>query len=293
MTNLAGQYEVSETPDLRPVEVSHIVAGSKSTFLLGMRILPRHRRDAIHAVYAFCRIVDDIVDEPGERAAKIHALDCWEEEIRRIEDCRAPQTELGAVLRDAIRGHDLPVEEFHRLLSGMRMDLDPLVGPRLEDLRLYARSVAGSVGILSMHIFGEWRGETSGRFALALAEALQFTNILRDVHEDAQLGRVYLPIELLSAAGIEPHPATIRSAPRLAEVRKGLGQIARGAFVRAASEIRHHDRRRLLPALLMMGPYERLLSQMERDWRNPPPKRSKVMKALDGIRCAALRGLLA
>jgi presqualene diphosphate synthase len=293
MMRMADSFEAVEPVIAPSGNVARIVSSSNSSFLLGMRILPRHRREAIHAVYAFCRVVDDIVDEPGDRPAKLAALDHWEDEVRRIDGPAAPRTELGLALRDATRSHNLPVDEFHRLLLGMRRDLDPMLGPNLEDLRLYARSVAGSVGILSMHIFGEWRGDTSRRFALALAEALQLTNILRDVHEDARIGRVYLPGEFLAAAGIDPCPAGIASAPRLAEVRRSVGQIARSAFSRAAGEIRHHDRRRLLPALLMMGPYERLLGQMEQDWHRPPPRRSKVMKVFDGLRCAALQGLYA
>lgn len=290
---MADSFEAVDAPVAPTGSIAGIVSGSNSSFLLGMRILPRHRREAIHAVYAFCRIVDDIVDEPGDRQAKLAALLGWEDEIRRLEPGGAPRTELGEALLCATRSHNLPVDEFHRLIYGMRMDLEPMLAPRLEDLRLYTRSVAGSVGILSMHIFGAWRGDPSRRFALALAEALQFTNILRDVQEDAQIGRIYLPMEFLAAAGITPTLAEIACEPRLAEARRSLGQIARGAFSRAASEIRHHDRRRLLPALLMMGPYERLLAQMEQDWRSPPPRRSKAMKILDGIRCAAVQGLSA
>lgn len=273
--------------------VRRIVSGSGSSFAYGMAILPRARRRAIRAVYAFCRIVDDIADGdfPGsdDPAFRARALDAWDEEIMRVYD-GLPQTAVGAELARAIDANGLPQSEFLLLIDGMRMDADPIVAPSSERLAAYMRRVAGSVGLLSMRCFGAWRGEPSERFALALARGLQLTNILRDVREDAARGRLYIPRRILLATGLPPDPAVVPGHPALAQARAMLGVEARAAYAEAAIEISAHDRARLFPALLMMGPYERLLARMESDWTSEPPGRSKLGKLIDGTRFAAFGG---
>ncbi|GAD57540.1 phytoene synthase [Limimaricola cinnabarinus LL-001] len=159
--------------------VAEIVSGSGSSFRAGMRVLPAPRRRAILAVYAFCRVVDDVVDTPGPEAEKRAGLDAWEAELTRIREGR-PRTPVGREIAHAARAYDLPLEEFDLVIDGMRMDLRGMIAPDAATLDAYVRRVAGAVGILSMHVFGAWRGEASRRFALSLAEALQLTNILRD-----------------------------------------------------------------------------------------------------------------
>lgn len=273
--------------------VKRIVKGSGSSFALGMQILTRPRRRAIRAVYAFCRIVDDIADgdmpgshDPVFRGA---ALDAWEEEIVHAYEGR-PRTAVGTELARAIDGHQLARAEFLLLIEGMRMDADCVVAPSAEQLSAYIRRVAGSVGLLSMRCFGAWEGETSERFALSLARALQLTNILRDIDEDASRGRLYLPRHVLDATGLPHDPARAVRHPAMPRARAMLGAEARTAFADAAREIPSHKRARLLPALLMMGPYERLLSRMEADWTAPPSRRSTFGKLVDGTRFVALGG---
>ncbi len=273
--------------------VKRIVAASGSSFAFGMRIMTQHRRRAVRAVYAFCRIVDDIADgdmpgshDPGFRAA---SLDAWEEEIMRAYD-GLPRTAVGAELARAIDRHQLPQAEFLLLIDGMRMDADRVIAPSDEKLAAYIRRVAGSVGLLSMRCFGAWQGETSERFALALARGLQLTNILRDTDEDARLGRLYLPRHVLEATGLPADPAAALHHPAMPRARAMLGVEARTAFTEAALEIPAHSRARLLPALLMMGPYERLLTRMEADWTIAPGRRSTFGKLVDGTRLAALGG---
>lgn len=267
-------------------EVRRIVSEAGSSFATGMRILPRRRREAVFAVYAFCRIVDDIADRPGSRAEKRDGLDAWSEEVGRVFR-RAPRTGVGEELVRAVERFALPRHEFDLILEGMRMDAEGMIAPDPRRLERYVRCVAGAAGLLSMRIFGAWRGDASRRFALSLARAMQLTNILRDVEEDARLGRLYLPAPVLEAAGIPPDPVLASSHPSLPEARRLLGQVARTQFRRARSARQGHAWHRILPALVMMGPYERMLADMEADWSCPPGCRPGWRKAVDGLACAA------
>ena len=267
-------------------EVRRIVSGSGSSFIAGMHVLPRERREAIFAVYAFCRVVDDIADGPGSPAEKREGLDEWSDEVVRVF-ARVPRTAVGDELVRAVRRFDLPRHEFELVIEGMRMDAEGLVAPDPQRLDRYVRCVAGAVGLLSMRVFGAWRGDPSRRFALSLARAMQLTNILRDVEEDARMGRLYLPAPLLKAAGIPPDPILALSHPSLPEARRLLGKVARTQYRRARAARRGHAWLRILPALVMMGPYERLLAEMEADWSRAPVPRPGWRKAADGLACAA------
>ncbi|NDV02421.1 squalene/phytoene synthase family protein [Pseudoroseicyclus tamaricis] len=273
-----------DTDMQRPAEA--IVESAGSSFTAGMRLLPKDRRRAIFAIYAFCRAVDDIADGDGTGPDKALRLDAWQRELDRARAGHAA-TPVGAELSWAIGHYDLPEEELELIIEGMRMDVDGMVAPERPTLDAYVRRVAGSVGLLSMHIFGAWRGESSRRFALSLARALQLTNILRDIEEDAAMGRVYLPRDLLAEAGAAADPALVADDPHLPQVRARLAREARAAFTEAEAEIAAHPRLRLMPALLMMGPYERILRQIERDPTRRPPDRGQLGKVWDGARCLA------
>ena len=270
------------------LEVGAVVAGSGSSFTAGMRVLPRARREAIHALYAFCRIVDDIADGDLRVPDKRAALDAWEEEIERLFAGR-PGTALGRALLAPVDRYALPREEFAYVIEGMRMDVDgPVVAPDRERLAAYVRRVAGAVGMLSMRIFGAWRGAPSQRFALALAEALQLVNILRDVEEDAALGRLYLPADALAAGGVPADPSRVAGHPGLTQARALTGAWARTRFEEARAEIGSHGRLSLAPALFMMGPYERILTGMEADgFAGPGPRMGPARKVWLGVACAA------
>lgn len=271
-------------------EVRRVVASAGSSFAAGMRILPTRRRRAIHAVYALCRAVDDIVDgdAPGSgyAASRARALDRWETEIAEIYK-DTPRTAIGTEIARARGWLELPQGEFALILDGMRMDAAGIVAPDGPHLTAYIRRVAGSVGILSMRCFGAWTGATSERFALNLAHGLQLINILRDVEDDAAVGRLYIPADILDRAGIPASPTAAARHPNLPLARAALGREARLAFSRAAAEVPAHRRLPLLPALMMMGPYERLLTRWERDWSRPAPRRSGAGKLLDAVTTVA------
>ena len=267
------------------------VKRSKTSFGPGMRILSRARRQAMYAVYAFCREVDDVADEGGTREEKLAALAEWRAEIDRIFDCR-PQFPTGVALLAAVREFNLPRQEFLLMIEGMERDAaGPIVAPTLSELSAYTRRVAGAAGQLSMPVFGAPKSEASDVFAISLGDALQLTNILRDVEQDADEGRLYLPRELLERHGCPLAPEQIATAPGLPAVRAELAEHARKKFSGAREALKSLDWRMLRPALLMMGVYERYLDKMTaRGWANAQ-ERVTLTKTEKGL--IAVRWLLA
>jgi len=265
--------------------VDQITEAAKSSFALGMRLSARPRRQGMHAVYAFCRVVDDIADGDLPVADKQALLADWRAEIDRLYAGR-PVSAIGQALQRPVADYALPKCEFFAMIKGMEIDANgPVVAPTLERLTFYNRCVAGSVGILSMRIFGAWIGPPSRRLALALANALQLTNILRDVEEDASIGRIYLPAEVLAEAGIPADPATIARHPALPEARAKIGALARRSFAEARAEMPAHDRMRMIPVLAMYGIYHAYLKRMERaGWRwHGRLKMDKLAKLRHGL----------
>lgn len=257
------------SPDEARRHAAETVKRSKTSFGAGMRILSRERREAMYAIYAFCREVDDIADEGGARDEKLRDLNEWRREIERVYG-GAPQTPTGLALKENVRAFDLPRDEFILVIEGMEMDAaGPVVAPTMDGLLAYTRRAAGAVGMLSMPVFGAARSEAAERFALSLGDALQLTNILRDVEQDAEEGRLYLPVELLKKHGCPLEPAAIATASGLPAVREDLAQTARKKFADTRTALKELDWRMLRPALLMMGVYERYLDKMTaRGWAN-------------------------
>ncbi|MEM7056978.1 MAG: squalene/phytoene synthase family protein [Pseudomonadota bacterium] len=252
--------------------VDQITGAAKSSFSLGMKLLARPRRQAMRAVYAFCRIVDDIADGDLHPSQKLGLLDEWREEVDRLFEGR-PISAIGHALLEPVADYHLPKAEFLMMIDGMEMDANgPIIAPSKEELFAYNRRVAGSVGLLSMRIFGAWRGKASQDFAIALANALQLTNILRDVEEDAEIMRLYLPAEVLENAGISPDPATISMAPALPQARAEVGQWAEFSFEQARTLVPVHERVPLAPALAMYGVYRGYYDRMKAmEWRFTGP----------------------
>jgi len=240
------------------------VRRSGSSFRIGMQSLNHERRRAIHAVYAFCRTVDDIADGASPAFEKIRALRAWRQEIDRLH--RAPETPIGRELARASSLFKLPHDEFHALLDGMETDSAERVRLATEDdLRLYSRRVAGSVGTLSVHIFGV---PAARAFAMDLGHTLQLVNILRDVDEDAANERIYVPLSRLTQLGLSDAPAAALVAdPRFARLCEILAEEARAGFSAADEALRRLDQAALKPAVLMMENYRRVLDRLiSRGW---------------------------
>lgn len=261
----------SRTP---PDTATSVTAKSGSTFYWPMRLLPASKRAAMFAIYAFCRRIDDIADEPGEPADKRAALDVWRRDIRDLYVGGAPGSPLTAALKGAIERYGLPRAEFEALIDGMAMDVageeaGGMQAPDLDTLRLYCRRVAGAVGMLAIRVFDRADPATE-RFALALGEALQLTNILRDLAEDAELRRLYLPRELLRAAGIQSEdPDEVLAHPALPKACEALANLAEARFAEARSAIAGQARGSLWAATAMMVLYHRLLKRLRAaGWRD-------------------------
>ncbi|WP_417518141.1 presqualene diphosphate synthase HpnD [Minwuia sp.] len=268
--------------------VRRIVEKSGTSFGLGMKILPEDGRRAMYGVYAFCREIDDIADEPGTEQAKRDGLDKWRKEVERLYQGQPEDLTMVALL-PAVEAYDLPKQEFIELIDGMVMDVDLDFGraERLDHsgLHLYCRRVAGAVGMLSIRIFGE---PDATQFALAMGDALQLTNILRDIGEDADEGRIYLPIDMIRAEGITAtDPKEIVRDPRLTAVCDRIAEEADARFRDAEEQSRRHDRRKLKPALVMGSIYRGYLDKLlARGFADPTAtvKMSKAAKATRALR---------
>jgi phytoene synthase len=216
------------------------------------------------AVYAFCRVVDDIADGDLPDAAKLRQLQGWRAEIDRLYAGTA-QHAISRALAEPVRRFDLAREDFLAIIDGMEMDArGGLMAPPMHELRLYCSRVAGAVGLLSVRIFGAPR-ESGRLLADALGEAVQLTNVLRDVAEDAELGRLYLPRELLDKHGVAATSlaAALRDA-RLAGVCDDLAVLAEAQFDVASAVLDTMPRRELRPARLILVVYRRLLHRLRR-----------------------------
>ena len=247
--------------------VRAVVEASATSFLMGMRVLPASRREAMFAIYAFCREVDDVADDEGPESEKLTRLAEWRAEVERLYagDPRWPTTRA---LAEIIPAYQLPKAEFLALIDGMEMDVNgAMCAPTWKELLAYCRRVAGAVGMLSVRVFGA-REPEADELAVTLGEALQLTNILRDLPEDAQRGRLYLPRELMAKHGIDHGDiAAVLRHPALPAVAAELAATARGRFDRSRELLALCDRRRLKPAVLMMEVYDRILKRLEaRGW---------------------------
>jgi len=227
-----------------------------TSFFWAMRLLPPRRRLAMYAVYAFCREIDDIVDEPGSDSDKTRRLDLWAEDIALLYQSLPPRQDLAAALAPYIKEHHLPMADFIAVIEGCRMDLGAgLVRPSLKVLDLYCDRVAAAVGRLSVRIFGDFT-EHSLELADHQGRALQLTNILRDVAVDAAIGRLYLPDELLRKHGIDGADiGAVLAHPALPSVCAELAETAERHFSLARQALRHGSRRALRPAVLMLEMY--------------------------------------
>ncbi len=205
---------VDRDADALRAAIRERVRAAGTSFYWAMRLLPVERREAMFAVYAFCRVIDDIADSDDPPAVKLAALADWRAEVAAIY-AGTPTRPLARVLADVAARHRLRQEDFLALIDGMEMDArEDIVAPSLSVLDQYCDRVASAVGRLSVRIFGD-DSTDADRVAFALGRALQLTNILRDLDEDAARGRLYLPRELLERHGI----ADVDPAPVLAHRR--------------------------------------------------------------------------
>jgi phytoene synthase len=251
---------------------------SGSSFYAGMRILPKAEREAMYAIYGFCRLVDDIADDQtGDPATRKAELDGWRRDIHALY--AGGEAGQAAFLVEAIRSFHLDRADFIAVVDGMQMDIDADIRwPESAELDLYCDRVASAVGRLSVRVFGMDR-EPGLALAHHLGRALQLTNILRDIDEDAGIGRVYLPREALACAGIVPTtPEALVAEPRLEAAARWLAEKAQRHFTEANAILAARPAGHLIAPRLMEAAYSRLLERMIRQGWQVPRTRVRVSK---------------
>ena len=270
-------------------EVEDLVRRAGTSFHRGMKVLAADRRAAMYAIYAFCRMVDDVADEPGPPGEKIAGLAAWRGRIAGLYAGRAEDA-VTRVLLPAVQRYALRQDDFMAVIDGMQMDAESvIVAPGLAELDLYCDRVAAAVGRLSVRAFGD-ASPAADQVAWHLGRALQLTNILRDVAEDAGRGRLYLPKEWLRDAGVPADPAAALRHPGLPAVCARMATDARRHFAEAHAAMRRCAPRAMRPARLMGASYAALLHRLERrGWTRleQPVQVPKWQKLLIALRYAA------
>ncbi len=270
---------------------------TKSSFYLAMRVLEPERRDAMYAIYAFCRAVDDIADEDGDRAARARLLDQWRHDL---DDLYAGRIRARcAFLAEPVRRFGLGRADFEAVIDGMAMDVaQDICAPDWATLDLYCDRVASAVGRLSVRVFGLAGEPDFNRRAAPelpqpalmlahhLGRALQLTNILRDLDEDAERGRLYLPREALIAAGVADFsPRAVLAHPGLVEVCVKVAQKAQSHYAEAQNLMTQMPKRAAKAPYLMGVAYRSILDRlMARGFAAPRApvraSRAKILLAL-------------
>jgi phytoene synthase len=247
---------------------SRLTRRSRSNFYYAFLTLPRPRREALYAVYAFCRIVDDIadvgVDGASDSASRHAALATWRREVAACyEPGGRPSHPIAQQLAAGVRAHKIPREALDAIIDGVEMDVDGAVFETIDDLLPYCYRVASAVGLCCIEIFG-YTDPRARQYAVDLGTALQLTNIIRDVGTDARSGRIYLPRTDLRAFGISD--ADLRGGRHddaFVALMRQQAERAREFYRRAEASFPRADIRSLVPARIMGAIYAALLDEIE------------------------------
>lgn len=257
------------TGEVAAASPNYGTTASGSSFYAAMRILPQEQRQAMFQIYSFCRQVDDIADSDGPRDQRLAALQQWREDIDALYQGHPPTR-----LRDyvaSVKEFGLEREDFLAIVDGMEMDVpQDIRAPDLATLDLYCDRVASAVGRLSVKVFGLPK-EDGILLAHHLGRALQLTNILRDIDEDAAIGRLYLPQEGLARAAISStDPLVVAADPALPKVCAPLVERARGHFAQADQIMARNSRRAVRAPRIMSKYYGSILALLvARGFANP------------------------
>lgn len=244
-------------------------AASGSSFYYSFLFLPTERRRAITALYAFCREVDDVVDECTDPGVARTKLAWWREEVARLYDEGKPQHPVARALADVIQPYGITRDQLLTVIDGMAMDLEYNRYPDFDTLKLYCHRVAGVVGLMSARIFGYTDPRTLD-YAADLGLAFQLTNIIRDVGEDARRNRVYLPLDELAKAGLDAtkivhgHAQQEHSAAFRQLMEQQVAR-AQATYDRAFAQLPKQDRKAQIPGIIMAAIYRTLLEEIRAD----------------------------
>lgn len=259
-------------------DASSGASASGSSFYAAMRILPRAQREAMFQIYTFCREVDDIADADGPREGRREALEQWRRDIDAL--CAGHPPERLKSYLPSVRTFGLRREDFLAIIDGMEMDVvGNIRAPDAATLDLYCDRVASAVGRLSVRVFGLPEQDGEG-LAYHLGRALQLTNILRDIDEDAGIGRLYLPREALLAAGItSDDPDVVMREPAMQKVCAPLLAQAREHFIKSDEIMARHPRKIVRAPRIMSKYYQVILDRLVVRGFAPPRAPVRLSKA--------------
>jgi len=248
------------------------VRGSGSSFFYSFLLLPEDQRRAMMALYSFCRETDDIADEVPDQQVATVKMQFWRDEIGRVF-AGLPRHPVGKELAWALTHYALSEEAFYEIIDGMIMDIARVPMITSSDLDLYCYRVAGTVGLLSIEIFS-YANNKARDFATALGDALQLTNILRDLKEDAERGRIYIPQEKRIRFGVADQDfidGNFRDS--MSALLAHYGDKAEGQYQKALSLLPAEDRARLCPSMIMGSIYYAYLQRLRKSqfdvWNQP------------------------
>jgi phytoene synthase len=240
---------------------------SQSNFYYAFLFLPPERRQALEAVYAYCRLVDDVVDGDAPVSEKLSGLDIWRREVQAIFDAHlVPTHPVSQKLREAVARFAITRGAMEGIIDGCAMDVSMNRYATWDELRTYCYRVASCVGLMCVEIFGYREGAADAvrKYAVDLGIALQLTNILRDVAEDSARGRIYLPAEDLQAFGVsEAELQAGHRSPAFLRLMQFEAARARAHYLRARAALSAADRRQLVVAEIMGDIYYALLCRLE------------------------------
>lgn len=271
---MSAAESVHLSPEIRAIERK----AQGSSFYAAMKLMAKPERQAMFAIYAFCRAVDDIADDgKGTRAERHAELDAWRADLESLYvGGNGGRT---AFLAGPVRQYGLRQRDFLTVIDGMDMDVaEDIRAPSLETLDLYCERVASAVGRLSIKVFGMDEGPG---FELAhhLGRALQLTNILRDLDEDARIGRLYLPREHLDVAGIgSTDPLKAIANPAIDGACRPVAKVAHGHYAEATCVLRARPKGKLRAPKLMAAVYSEILREMEKVGWAPPRHRVRLSR---------------
>ena len=239
-------------------------AKSGSSFYYSFLFLPPEQRQAITALYAFCREVDDVVDECHDVAVARTKLQWWRQEISKTFT-GDPQHPVTQALVPVVQRYNLPLEQFLEIIDGMEMDLDQFTYASFKELSLYCYRVASVVGLMSAEIFG-YQDRHTLKYAHDLGMAFQLTNIIRDVYEDALRGRIYLPADEMAQFGVNVDDLMSNlTTDKIAALMQFQAERAREYYTRAFQRLPECDRYPQRSGIIMAAIYMDLLDEIEKD----------------------------
>lgn len=276
-----------------------VAAASGSSFLVSFRFLDEARREGMVAIYAFCRVVDDAADDAPDASVAREHLDFWRAELdAALLDGSLPRTEVGRAIARVVASHGVQARHLREILDGVGADLEAPRHETEQSLDRYCYLVASAVGLACLPVLGA-RGAVAEEYAVSLGKALQWTNILRDLHEDAREGRIYVPRNWLRELGIDeawlsghgPESAYEAAGPvhRLVDRLAGTAQRHFAAARAALLRLDRAERRHLLPPRIMGAVYGELLKRLVRrggDIRGPRLRIGRWRKLWIALRVA-------